>query len=182
MNGTRETARPAAAVAVRPLAGHEWPLYRELRLRALADAPAAFGSTLAAEQPRLDADWAWRLGLAAASNRDRPLVAEVDGVAVGLAWARFDGDDPHLVNLFQMWVAPQARGQGAAAALLRAAIDWARASGARAMQLGVLSGNDNARRLYERAGFRLHGMAQPVRPGDARLERMMRLPLGPGPG
>lgn len=164
-------------VTVRSLAGDEWPLYRALRLRALADAPAAFGSTLAAEQDRADADWAWRLGLAATSGRDRPLVAELDGVAAGLAWAKFDADDPQGVNLFQMWVAPEGRGKGMAAALLAEAVAWARSRKARAMQLGVICGNDAALRLYERAGFRPVGVPQPARPGDARLEQTMRLEL-----
>ncbi|MFC5460818.1 GNAT family N-acetyltransferase [Massilia niabensis] len=164
-------------VMVRPLAGSEWPLYRALRLRALADAPAAFGSTLAREQDLKDEDWAWRLGLAATSGRDHALVAEVDGAAVGLAWAKFDANDPQVVNLFQMWVAPEGRGQGVAAALLAEAVAWARSRKARTMQLGVMEGNEGARRLYERAGFRAFGTAEPVRPGDARLEQAMRLAL-----
>ena len=163
--------------AVRPLAGDEWLLYRSLRLRALQDAPSAYGSTLAAEQERTDADWAWRLGLAATSNRDRPLVAELAGAAAGLAWAKFDADDPQVVNLFQMWVAPECRGRGVAPALLDAALAWARSRKARTMQLGVIGGNDAARRLYERAGFRAAGLPSPVRPGDPRLEQMMRLAL-----
>ena len=164
-------------VIIRPLAGKEWPLYRSLRLRALLDAPGAFGSTLAAEQERVDADWAWRVVLAASSGRDRPLVAEVDGAAAGLAWAKFDMDDPQVVNLFQMWVAPECRGRGVAAALLDEAMAWARSRKAQALQLGVMTGNDAAQRLYERAGFCAVGTPQPVRPGDARLEQIMRLAL-----
>jgi GNAT superfamily N-acetyltransferase len=166
-----------AAVLVRPLAPNEWPLYRRLRLRALADSPAAFCSTLAAEQDRKDEDWAWRLRLAADSGRDRPLVAEMGAAAAGLAWAKFDAADPQLVNLFQMWVAPECRGHGAAAALLDGALAWARARGAHAMQLGVICGNDGARRLYERAGFHAVGTPEPARPGDPRLEQRMRLAL-----
>lgn len=164
-------------VTIRPFAAGEWPLYRSLRLRSLADAPAAFGSTLAAEQDRKDEDWAWRLGLAAGSGRDLPLLAEVDGVAAGLAWAKFDANEPQRVNLFQMWVAPGSRGRGVAAALLAAALDWARSRQGRAMQLGVMEGNEAARRLYERAGFVAVGRPEPTRPGDARLEQMMRLAL-----
>ncbi|THC40087.1 GNAT family N-acetyltransferase [Massilia sp. Mn16-1_5] len=163
--------------AVRRLAAHEWPLYRALRLRALADAPDAFGSTLAEEETRSDADWAWRLNLGAASNRDLPLVAQLAGEPVGLAWAKVDAADPARVNLFQVWIAPQARGHGLAGALLDAALAWARGTGARAMQLGVVCGNDAARRLYERAGFRDIGEPEPQRPGSSRMEQIMRLEL-----
>jgi ribosomal protein S18 acetylase RimI-like enzyme len=173
--GADTTTIHGGGVVVRPLAAHEWPLYRTLRLRALQEAPDAFCSTLAEEEARTDADWAWRLNLGAGSGRDRPLVAEVDGAAAGLAWAKVDAGDPSLVNLFQVWVAPEARGHGVAAALLDAAMRWARARGARAMGLGVVCGNDAARRLYQRAGFRDVGAPQPQRPGSRRMEQRMQL-------
>jgi ribosomal protein S18 acetylase RimI-like enzyme len=163
---------------VRTLAAHEWPLYRALRLRALGDAPAAFCSTLAEEAARTDQDWAWRLNIGATSGRDRPLVAELDGTSAGLAWAKVDAGDPSQVNLFQMWVAPEARGRGVAAALLEAAILWARAMNTHAMQLGVVCGNEAALRLYERAGFYAVGEPEPQRPGSTRMEQRMRLDLG----
>ena len=171
-----EPGRPGA-VQVRMLAAHEWPLYRALRLRALADATEAFCATLAEVEARTDNDWAWQLNLGVNSGRDRPLTAFVGEVAVGMAWAKVDAGEPSRVNLFQVWVAPEARGQGVAAALLDAALDWARGRGARAMQLGVVCGNDAARRLYERAGFRDIGEPEPQRPGSSRMEQQMRLTL-----
>ncbi len=170
--------RDAVPALVRTLAAHEWPLYRALRLRALARRArrlrqhAGRGSA-----PGRTQDWAWRLNIGASSGRDRPLVAELGGTAAGLAWAKVDGGDPSLVNLFQMWVAPEARGHGVAAALLDAALAWARARNARAMQLGVVCGNDAARRLYERAGFRAVGEPEPQRPGSNRMEQRMQLDL-----
>jgi ribosomal protein S18 acetylase RimI-like enzyme len=163
--------------AVRPLGAHEWALYRTLRLRSLLDAPEAFCATLAEAELRTDDDWAWIVKLGATSGRDRPLVAQLDGTPLGLAWARVDADDPGVVNLFQVWVAPEARGHGVAAALLDAALGWARSRGARAMQLGVVCGNDAARRLYERAGFRNAGAPEPQHPGASRMEQKMRLDL-----
>jgi GNAT superfamily N-acetyltransferase len=179
MNAGTEMAATlyTGAATVRPLGAHEWALYRTLRLRSLADAPEAFCSTLAEEEARAIEDWAWRVNLAASSGRDRPLVAELEGTPLGLAWAKVDAADPALVNLFQVWVAPAARGHGVAAALLDAAIGWARSRGARAMQLGIVCGNDAARRLYERAGFRDAGEPEPQRPGSSRMEQKMRLDL-----
>ena len=40
-------------ISIRPIAAHEWHQYREIRLRALQDAPQAFGSTW--EQVELNA-------------------------------------------------------------------------------------------------------------------------------
>lgn len=62
-----------------------WPAYRALRLRALEDAPDAFGSTLAAESTRPSEEWAARIARAATSGIDHPLVAHVAGQPAGLA-------------------------------------------------------------------------------------------------
>src|SRR5262245_50792262 len=68
----------------------EWRVYRDLRLRALADSPDAFGSTLAEETDRPDAEWARRLASGADSETNLPVVAEVQGGPIGLAWGRID--------------------------------------------------------------------------------------------
>lgn len=162
-------------ITVRRFLTQEWPTYRQLRLRSLADSPDAFGSTLAAEQERDDQAWAARLS-AAAPDQHQPLVAECDGAAAGLLWAKRDGTDPSLVNLYQMWVAPEARGRGVGAALLGAAIDWARAGNARVVQLGVTCGDSAAARLYQRAGFRQAGGPE-ARPGTPLFELVMQLTL-----
>ena len=47
--------------SIRTLHPADWPLYRDLRLRALLDAPYAFGSTYAEESKRTDDAWAARL-------------------------------------------------------------------------------------------------------------------------
>lgn len=169
-----------AAFSIRPFRAEEWPAYRAIRLRALADAPYAFGSTLAAEEALAPETWAARLARSTTSGIDRALAAEMNGELVGLAWAKEDGDDATIVNLFQMWVAPEARGQGVAGALLDEAVRWATARGAQAMQLGVTCTNADALRLYERAGFVEAGVREPLRPGSDLMEQRMRLTL-PGP-
>jgi len=78
---------------IRTLAQHEWAMYKDMRLRALAASPDAFGSTLAREQYRSDAEWAGRLA-AGANSWDLPLVAEVDGELIGLAWGRIEKSTP----------------------------------------------------------------------------------------
>jgi GNAT superfamily N-acetyltransferase len=166
-----------AKVTIRRLQAQEWPAYRALRLRALADAPHAFGSSLALEESWRPELWMARLAAASTSGRDCPLVAEADGALHALVWAKCDADQAGVVNLFQMWVAPEARGQGVAAALLRDAIAWARSIGAQRLRLGVVEGNDAAARLYARAGFRDVGAPEPVRPGSPTLEQTMQLDL-----
>ncbi len=101
------------APTIRAFSANEWRVYRDLRLRALADSPDAFGSTLAAETGGLDAEWARHLASSVDSPLNLPLVAEVRGEPIGLAWGRIDTSDPDLAALYQMWVAPSHRGVGA---------------------------------------------------------------------
>lgn len=185
-------ALPSPNVTVRRLLGRDWPVYRALRLRSLADAPYAFGSSLALEESWRPEIWMARLTAAETSGRDCPLIAEAGAATtetvagtdetpaapLGLVYAKCDAEQAGVVNLFQMWVAPEARGRGVAAALLQASIDWARSIGARQVRLGVVCGNDAAARLYRRAGFRDVGAPEPLRPGSAALEQAMQLDLG----
>src|SRR5262245_6863197 len=109
---------------VRRFSAEEWRVYRDLRLRALADSPDAFGSTLAEEADRLDAEWARRLASGVESETNLPILAEAQGEAIGLAWSRIDTSNLDVAFLYQMWVAPTHRRLGAGRMLLRAVIEW----------------------------------------------------------
>ena len=165
-------------LTITALAAGDWPRHRDLRLRSLADSPDAFGSTLADERQRSEQAWAQRLAQATVSGRDCPLIAQLDGRDAGLLWARADGDDDGaIVTLYQMWVAPECRGHGVAAALLDGAVQWATARAAGAVELGVTCGDTPAARLYARAGFTAVGMPQPLREGSALLSQTLRKSL-----
>ena len=165
----------AQSPVVRPFQPSEWKAYRDLRLRALGDAPDAFGSTLAMERERTEDQWAESLALASASGLDLPLGAFVGALPVGLTWARADATDDAIIHLFQMWVAPEHRGRGLGRSLLITAIQWARDRGARAMLLGVTCGDTAAARLYASAGFEPVGEPRPLRPGALIQAQTMRL-------
>jgi acetolactate decarboxylase len=167
----------ADAPSIRKFAADEWRPYRDLRLRALADSPDAFGSTLAAEAGYPDAEWARRLAASADVPVNLPLVAEMRGELVGLAWGRIVTSAPDVAALYQMWVAPAYRGRAAGQKLLEAVIAWATAQHAASLDLSVTCGDSPARRLYERAGFKPLGEPQPLRPGSTLLAQPMRLML-----
>lgn len=155
---------------------NDWPVYRNLRLRALADAPAAFCSTFAEESQRADDVWAARLAGPALGSYQQawPFVATLDGTPVGLAWVKMEG--AHAA-VYQVWVAPEARGRGIGAALINAAIEWARARRATELRLDVTSGDGAAARLYRRMGFVDVGEPVPM-PGRTTFEQAMVLTLG----
>ena len=69
---------------IRTFAPYEWSTYRDLRLRALADSPDAFGRTLAEEEDRLDTEWLNRLTSGADTRWNLPLLAEVGREPIGL--------------------------------------------------------------------------------------------------
>lgn len=159
---------------IRPLAAAEWPIWRALRLRALADSPDAFGATLADAQARTDKTWQALLARTVASADHLPLVAEVDGQLAGLTWAQVEGG---IATVYQVWVAPEFRGRGIAQALLERAVAWARERGAAAVELDVTVGDTPAVRLYRRMGFVETGAAVPMASRDGLLEQAMRLLL-----
>jgi ribosomal protein S18 acetylase RimI-like enzyme len=161
--------------SVRRFEAHEWQAYRDLRLRALADSPDAFGSTLAVEQDRPDAEWARRLAAGVDERSQLPLVVELNGEAIGLAWSRLDVADPRLAHVYQMWVDPAYRGRGAARLLMETIVDWARANGVSTLELDVTCDNVAATRLYRAMGFMPVGDPEPLRPGSPLLKQRMQL-------
>jgi ribosomal protein S18 acetylase RimI-like enzyme len=139
----------------------------------LADAPDAFCQTLASAQALMHEVWQARLIAAAQADLDYPLIAELDGAPVGMVWAKVDRDDLSTVDLFQVWVAPEARGRGVAAELIRTGVGWATAREARQVRLSVTCGDTPARRLYEREGFEALGEPAPRGAGSALMEQNM---------
>jgi len=171
------TSRVPPTSSVRRLTRHEWRNYKELRLRALADSPAAFATTLAEAQTRGDVDWSRQVTSGAESPSEIALVAEADSQLVGLAWSRIDSSAAHRAYLYQMWVDPNFRGLGTGRNLLAAVIRWATSVSARLIILSVTCGNTPATRLYSSAGFEPVGHPEPLRPGSDLLVQPMQLDL-----
>ena len=74
-----------AQITVRRVQAEEWERLRAIRLRALADAPMAFGSTLSREAAFPEHVWQERAE-GGASGADRAtFIAERDGEWIGLA-------------------------------------------------------------------------------------------------
>jgi len=170
------------AVRIRLVTSADAEAIRDIRLRALADAPLAFGSTLAREAAYPPERWAnWARDSARAETQATyfavAAASEAGGAGggpVGLVFGVIDAEDPALAHLFSMWVAPEARRTGAGGALVDAIVAWASARGARTMRTAVTLGNDGAARLYERAGFRNTGLLEPLGHSDAEIAVLER--------
>jgi GNAT superfamily N-acetyltransferase len=127
---------------------------RELRLRALATDPEAFSSTYAEASSHPLEEWKQRAAFSEAGALQRTfVVAGEEDTWLGMALVRLREEDPGLAALNAMWVAPEARGKGAAKLLGDACATWAAQHGCAELTLGIFTGNVRARRAYEAAGF-----------------------------
>jgi GNAT superfamily N-acetyltransferase len=149
-----------------------WQELRDVRLAALADAPAAFGSSLRREQDFDEARWrAW--------TRSATLfMAFAGGSPVGMA-AGVSGQSTAERKLVAMWVDPAWRGRNAASKLLSSVVDWAESDGSKLLRLWVAEDNESARRLYQGRGFELTGGRAPMpsNPAVYRNEMVFALNL-----
>jgi putative hydrolases of HD superfamily len=150
---------------IRWLGAGDEDLYREMRLRALADAPQAFASTLEREQAFTPDVWTSRL----TNDQSGNLLAVVDGTPLGMATGLLE--DPATVHVLGMWVAPEGRGRGVGRRLIETIADWAREHQARHIVLWVTETNEPARALYAKTGFVPTGDRQPL-PSDESLMEM----------
>ncbi len=144
-------------VTIERITPQQGELLRQVRLRALREAPYAFGTRYedAVDQP--NDEWT---SIARASSRGsrRTYFLAFDSETgpdwpVGMVQAR--RRPPTDCLLFSMWVAPEVRRGGAGRGLVQAVADWGAGWGARRVVLWVTGVNAGAQRFYERIGFRL---------------------------
>lgn len=99
------------------------------------------------------------------------------GRLCGLVWCKLSASEPVLADIYQMWVAPSARGLRAGFALLDTAVQWAKSRQAACVRLGVTLTNEAAVRLYESYGFVPSGEPEPLREGSSLMSQTLVLDL-----
>jgi RimJ/RimL family protein N-acetyltransferase len=157
-------------VEVRRVDPSQWRELRDIRLRALADAPYAYATTYEESVARPDSYWH---GMAAAPAW---VACREDGRWVGLVRAAVEAEG--VAQLLSMWVDPAARQAGVGRALVGAVVAWAREQpGVTEVRLWVVEDNPAAHALYRASGFVPTGARQPVPSAPARMELEMRREL-----
>lgn len=155
---------------VRVLTVEDLRVYRELHRYGMTESPLGFVDVPETDAARSDSDVAAMLGC-------------------GDGWGVFEGERlvgkltidalpfPSLAHahwVHAVYVHPDARGSGASTALMHAAIESARAKGARRIVLWVNEVNGAARRFYERMGFQQAGrIPEGIRVGDRYVDDVL---------
>ena len=161
---------------IRPIRADEGLQLRDSRLRALADAPTAFGETPAQAQARPEAFWHERAAQNAAGIEAITFVAVEAGHWFGMMTGVFHPDDPQTVTLLNFWIDPAARGLHLDRALLKATTGWARTRGATRLELWVTE-NSRTEILYKRWKFVRTGKTKPLGSDPSlRVVHMVREP------
>jgi GNAT superfamily N-acetyltransferase len=150
------------------LGAHEGARLRAIRLRALLDAPDAFGTTFEETEPRPAESWTAQL-------RELPtFVAVKDGLDVGMIRCARDEARPDTAWLISMWVAPEVRRAGVGGVLIDAVIEWARSHEVHHLLLDVSDHNAPAIALYIRKGFRPNGKIGTLPPPREHIREHQR--------
>jgi GNAT superfamily N-acetyltransferase len=157
-----------ARVSLRRLAPDEVELHRDLRLRALRDAPDSFGETAAEAAARSRAYWEELTRAVTAPGGQAMFLACEDEHVIGTVYGLLDRERSEAGRVGGMWVEAAWRGQGVGRRLLLEVLGWARACGLGRLGLWAPAHNPAAIALYSRAGFRDTG-ARRTLPGNASL-------------
>jgi GNAT superfamily N-acetyltransferase len=150
------------------------PRLRAIRLRALQDAPDAFGSTFEEAAARPADEWSKQL-------LELPtFIAVSDDLDVGMVRCVRDRTGVETAWLLSMWVAPEMRRKGVGAALVDAVIEWALANGVTRLLLDVADNNAPAMALYQRKKFAPNGVVSTFPPPRGHIrEHQWELRLEP---
>jgi GNAT superfamily N-acetyltransferase len=147
-------------ITVRVLDESEWSVYRDVRLRALAESPGSFTATLAEEADRDEQFWRDRM------TQSHRLLAERGPVPQGIVSLGPYEQEPSAAEVFGLYVVPEARGTGVSWQLVEAAA--ALAAQQAYLQLYYWVGTDNGRAVgfANNFGFRTTDYRRPSRASD----------------
>ena len=162
-------------VRIRRIRPEDGLVLRDLRLRAIADAPDAFGQPL--EEARRQPQREWDRHARQSSHGDSRtwLIAESAGRTVGLVQGR--KRRPRTLLLFSMWVDPVARRVGVGRDLIDSLEDWARGWDGTETILWVLAVNAPAIEFYRDLGFEVVRKGHDAESGARFGALAMRRPI-----
>ncbi len=162
-----DQSRPTPQLLFRRLTVHDGAAFQKLRLQALATDPAAFLATLEQESGKTTAEFERELeyalglgflgyfGVFIASDPAPEVAAAPTPDLVGYCQISqsFLPKQNHVAFLYNLYLAPAARGQGAATALLNYVFAAAKTNGVERVYCSCNAGNSKALEFYLSQGF-----------------------------
>lgn len=152
------------------LPSSRWQDYKQLRLEALANSPQSFLSTTEETLAEPDTEW---------QNKIHTMFFAVtdDDKLVGMAgWYRDSRKKLyHIANIVSVYVNPEYRGKGVGKDLLVAVMNDSKSQpGVTKLQLGVMTSQESANRLYTSLGFKNVGTERwAIKVGDTYYDEHM---------
>lgn len=150
-----EISTPEGIIKIRTGQLSDLRQFKELRLFALKESPAAFGAGYEISAKRPLSYW---------KNRLKPdehsilVFAEYNKTLIGMTGI-YKGDSKqtsHGTTIWGVYVLPDWRGQQIAGAMIELCCEWAKLRGAKVAKLGVMANNTAAIRSYEGSGFKIY--------------------------
>lgn len=138
---------------IRRLQTGEADLFKQLRLRALQDAPYAFPSTYEAALQRSAESWHAQAERTAQGPDRATFIVFSDDVPIGIAALYRDEDKVGVGELLQVWVSSEYRGTRVIWDLVDEIFKWARENRFDRIIAGVTKGNARAVKFYTNYGF-----------------------------
>jgi ribosomal protein S18 acetylase RimI-like enzyme len=166
-------------VEIRRLGLGDGVLLRDVRLRALQDAPYAFSSWVEREVAYTPEFWESRVAQSASGRDGAVFVAVENELCLGMAGGFFAGTERETATLWGMWVDPSARRRGLGRELAEALSAWARGCGARRLRLAVTDCDASrpAASLYRALGFVETGEHEELASNPSLVALVMLRPL-----
>lgn len=169
----------AAGVTIRTLQPHEVDLHRDLRLRALGEAPDSFGEAFADAAARPASYWENLTRSVTEPGRHVMFLACEGEQVHGSTYGLLDREQAEAGRVGGMWVEPASRRRCVGRALLQAVFGWARQRGLRRLGLWAPAHSPAALALYRQAGFRETGNRRPLPTNPALQVIEMECHLAP---
>jgi len=157
-------ANPKNRITIRLAETKDWQTIRDVMLKMLADAPHAFGDTLAEAESREMQEW-------------QQLTEQLTNTPYGCAYIAKDhqgecgfvlGDAAHpqlppgAVIAARLWVAPRQRGMGLGRKLMDVVTCWAKERGMDQIFVGIKDTNLGVVKFFEHLGYDDTGIRQQV--------------------
>jgi GNAT superfamily N-acetyltransferase len=155
----------------------QWEMLKDVRLRALSDAPYAFGTTFEEAKKRPSSRWQSDALDHATQPGRAYFLAYAKGIPSGMAGCyRPELDTAHLTA---MWVAPEVRPTNLGVHIVNAAVKWAQSYGTTTLEAWVSEDNVGARAFYQKIGFKETKETEPLRSNPKIQSILIRLNLTP---